>query len=109
MTSSILKLGFGYNPVPESAIAAFGARTIYNGRSFDFVPNRCDWAGEDEGQEKLRKLMDESFWDHLQRLAVERFFGYGDSSEVKQGTFNGLNFIASPNSSFGYLYLTVWI
>jgi hypothetical protein len=91
-------------PVPEEAVAAWGARAIYNGQ-VDLVWDRQDLkADDDELKEKLKRKLNGGALAAFMNWAEDRFFGHHD--DVQSFTNRGVRFWASTNASYGYLYVT---
>lgn len=105
-----MRLEFGYNPVPEKAKAAFGMRGIYRGgNTLDVPMDRKAKEGGDEDFELLKELATEDFFNDLHEKVRQGIFGSPRSEKVTEYSYNGLNVVASPKQSCGYLYITVWI
>ena len=102
-----LELAYGAHwLLPEGAWAAFGARAILEGGGgVDFPQDRMSWAGEDHGKKELREWMNSGPWRQMMKWAKEV---KQDSREVFSEDAGNFHLRATPNNSYGYLYILGW-
>lgn len=102
------KLAYGTYHVTDLGRAAWGARLIFGevmsgGRGI--VGDRVDWFGTDEDRTELLEKLNDSFTVALRKARDLRIVP--DSDEAYTLFDDGdLVIVASPQSSYGYLYLT---
>jgi hypothetical protein len=85
--------------------AAWGARAIFQRGFIDLLPDRQDVAGTRENVLTLNKWINSVGLKRLNKL-VERLSG--SSSEVVSFDDGPFHIEASPQSSYGYLYIGAW-
>ncbi len=125
-----LKLKFGL-PVPDGAVAAWGARAIYkyNPKAFDLnhttrgtkrkrrkanyfdvviLGDRMDSVGDEATVLRLCKWFDETARVKLVDECNERYIS-PESGAIVTFTEGSFSLIACPNKSHGYLYITLWV
>lgn len=85
--------------------AAWGARTILDHGRVDIVPDRVDTFGSDEDKNRLFEYLGE----HLPREVLNDKAGYlrgGDDEAHVLLDDDVVKVVASPQASYGYLYIT---
>lgn len=101
------RLSWGYF-FPASATGAVGARLILEpGGYLSTVPGRTAFSGRE---------LDEEASAETGRLKIvptlEKFFGENgirtDSDAIVYGENEGYRLLATPNASYGYVYLSFW-
>lgn len=102
------KISFGFRPVRTDAIAFVGARTIFEHGDVSFIPDRCSHQGEDNAINRLSIWTVKKAMPEL-RKHIKRHGWKQDTREIF--TFRDGQFLmeASPNASYGYLYISTYI
>ena len=108
-----LNLSFGYNAgLPDSAIAAWGARFIVTQDGYvDFVWDRTDAVGDSSDREALFDLLECRY--SLDRLRADlseglktRRIGTREAAEIVFYDDDDLRVVGNSNASAGYFYVT---
>jgi len=127
-----LKVPFGRQPPPE-AVVAWGARAIYSIRSgrarqvkrtvagrtrrvfvqesivnIDLLWDRQRFAGDEPAILAFKKVVDEKLLPALRIRCAERGLPTNSHDVVEIKTDDGCTMEASPQGSYGYLYIGAW-
>lgn len=109
VTDLMFGLKFG-TLVPEQAPAYWGARAIYRDSRIDFLPDRQDMIGDDEDRRQLRQaLIDAKAHDEITRFFRHTYVSPSEAAHRMIFENERVAVAASPNGSYGYLYLTAWL
>ena len=102
------KISFGFRPIKTKAVAFVGARTIFEQGDISFVPGRCSLQGEEKEINRLSTWTIKKALPEL-RKHIRQHGWKQDTREVF--TFRDGQFLmeASPNASYGYLYISTYI
>ena len=109
-----LEWGYDRNITNPEIEAAWGARAIWSeDRDFiDLLADRQDMQGPEEGRKVLAAWLNAQGLKEIHRKIRDRRLTQSSMELVLQDTrFRGRKFtiFASPNASYGYLYLTAYL
>jgi hypothetical protein len=94
---------------PVAAQAGVGARMILDRYSLGYVNGRVSWMGNDQNLDK--KAADTcvtiGLADKLHKFIVKNGIT-STSSDIIFGEMDGYRMLATPNGSYGYVYLSFW-
>jgi hypothetical protein len=102
------RLPFGHF-FPSKAQAGVGARMILDSYSLGYVNGRVSWMGSDKelDQKTADKCRDIHLADKLYKFIKDN--GITTSSDaIIFGEINGYKCLATPNASYGYVYMSFW-
>jgi hypothetical protein len=94
---------------PASAQTAVGARMILDRYSLSYVSGRVARLGQDQDldQKTADMCVEIALADKLFKFMKDNGV-YSSSSDVIFGEAEGYRMLATPNGSYGYVYLSVW-
>ena len=99
---------FGRRPLRRKTVVAWGARAIFNGRTFHLLPDRQSSSGANpETRIRLRRWIDETGLPWL-RTEVNNTSLCTMASTILAHDDAGFHIEASPQQSGGYLYIGAW-
>lgn len=105
-----IEIQWGLRPVPEEAIAAWGARGILERFQLDLPWDRQDFQGgilSKEEQNQFVKWINESALPKLrEHIAVQKW--RNDSTERFEFADGSRHMTANCNGSHGYCYILCW-
>ncbi len=90
---------------PATAEGAFGARLIMDNCGLSAVPGRVGWSGFSPPVTEM--FNEENILDLLFKFLKEQGIT-GSSSDIVYGEFKSFKLLATPNESYGYVYLSCW-
>ena len=99
--------GISVFPEAQKAKTAWGARAIMEHESFGLLPDRQSWAGDEEPRQALCHWIDTTGL-RLLRKQVKATGLTQDSREVLIIESPRYRLKATPNASYGYLYIAAW-
>ena len=105
-----IKLQWGLNPIPENAMAAWGARAILKQQCLDLLWDRqCFVQGELSEREKDRLVnwINKKGLPKLREHIVKNRWK-NDSEEVFELNQENYHLRASCRCSYGYCYISAW-
>ena len=102
------RLQWGYF-FPASAQAVVGARMILESCSLGYVPGRVARLGQDQvlDQKAADKCVEIKLANQLYAFINENGIS-SSGSEVIFGEMDGYQMLATPNGSYGYVYMSFW-
>lgn len=102
------RLPYGYF-FPASSQTGVGARMILDRFSLGYVNGRVAWMGNDKGmdQKTAKKCVDIKLAEKLHQFMNQNGIT-SSSSDMIFGEMNGYQMLATPNGSYGYVYLSFW-
>lgn len=107
------KKGFGlWSECPDHVVAAWGARTILEGKSFSILHDRQSWYGDDVGVSKLRGILNSGALKVANEETM-RLRASGEMRADKPKTFTlyedgTVTIKGNTNGSCGYLYIIAY-
>lgn len=105
-----IKIQWGLLPVPEQAIAVWGARGILGHQRLDLLPDRQDFQGGTLSEEERKRFIDwinQKALPTLRKTIAEKRWR-NDSTERYEFSDGGFHLAANCNRSYGYLYIICW-
>ena len=105
-----IELQWGLNPIPENAIAAWGARAILKQQCLDLL-----WDRQSFDQGKLSDLEKDRFVNWINKSGLPNLRKHivknrwkNDSEEVFELNDKSYHLRASCKCSYGYCYISAW-
>ena len=92
---------------PATATLAWGARAIYKQGFIDILHDRQSWRGPREDRTALVAWINDQGIAAL-KAECEKVSLPGDSDATVLWSEGGFTIEASPNASYGYLYITAY-
>lgn len=101
----MLKTGLAWGlQIPETNVKQiYGARAIYDGKTLDFVGDRQAYEKENDTSESIFNWINKTFVPALLKKRYQT--NSNETFTLSERNFTG---IASPNGSYGYMYITCY-
>lgn len=99
---------WGLKPFRENAVAFAGARLLFNGDETNWIPSRVCTQGSVDDLERLNTWVAQKAFPALRNYKKRRRWSVRttDRFKLRDGMFL---FEASPNKSYGYMYISAYI
>jgi hypothetical protein len=92
---------------PETAVRAWGARAIYQSQRIELVWDRQSWQPDQKPPQEFEDWINEIGLPWLRQECKDLYLR-GDSSDVLTKNDGPYTIEASPQRSFGYLYIVAY-
>jgi hypothetical protein len=102
------RLEWGYF-LPASTQTAVGARMILDRESLGYLSDRISWMGnnKDMDQQTAKKCVAIKLAETLHSFMNENGIT-SSSNDTIFGEIKGYQMLATPNASYGYVYMSFW-
>jgi len=97
---------FGRQP-PATAVRAWGARAIYQNLRVELLHDRQSWKPDEQPPFEFEEWVNQIGLPWLRQECRDRYLR-GDSSDVVSKSDGPYTIEASPNRSFGYIYIVAY-
>ena len=105
LTDEYIKCGGWGHFLPATAVGAFGARLIMDDCGLSAVAGRVGWYGDSDP-------VTDMFVEKNLTAKLYKFIKLNDvsssSSDIIYGESGDYRLLATPNGSYGYVYISVW-
>ncbi len=94
---------------PSNAGAGVGARMILDSYSLGYVNDRVSWMGKDKNLDKktadtcVKIFLADKLYNFIRDNGITT-----SSDTIIFGEMNGYKMLATPNASYGYVYISFW-